>query len=192
MGLDFTPRVLQPPPEQQQPDGAARTPEELRDVQVEVLRRQVALADELDLPLNVHSRSAGHYAVDALIAGGARRALLHAFDGRLQHALRGAAAGFCFSVPPSVVRSPHMQGLVAGLPLDSLVLETDAPALPPERGGRNAPANLAVSAAEVARIKGLSRNEVVAATTANALRLFGPRAAAALAASELRSGVDGA
>jgi hypothetical protein len=79
---------------------------------------------------------------------------------------------FYFSVPPSVVRSPQKQKLVAALPLDRLVLETDAPALGPERGATNRPSNITVARDEVARIKGVSPEEVARVTTANALRLF--------------------
>jgi TatD DNase family protein len=65
--------------------------------------------------------AAGHYAIDTLIECNASGALLHAFDGKLGHALKGAAAGFHFSVPPSIVRSPQKQKLVKGLPLDRCV-----------------------------------------------------------------------
>ena len=77
-----------------------------------------------------------------------------------------------FSVPPSVVRSPQKQKLVAALPLDRLVLETDAPALGPVAGEVNRPANIAIARDAIARIKGVSADEVVRTTTANALRLF--------------------
>lgn len=82
------------------------------------------------------------------------------------------AAGYHFSVPPSVVRSPHMQKLVAGLPLECLVFETDSPALAAEKGGINEPANVAISCREVARLKGISFEEAAAITTQNACNLF--------------------
>ncbi|KAI8473575.1 MAG: TatD DNase domain-containing 3 [Monoraphidium minutum] len=166
VGLDFSPHVL---------NGDAA----LKDVQRAVFAAQIAAARELGLPLNVHSRSAGHHAIDMLLEGGLQSgALLHAFDGRAVHALRAVQASphIYFSVPPSAARSPQQQKLVAALPLERLVLETDAPALAPERGARNRPANLTVARDEVARIKGLPAAEVARATRANALRLF-PRLA---------------
>jgi TatD DNase family protein len=146
--------------------------ESARTLQREVLSRFVALSRELDLVLNVHSRSAGHYAIDLLVAQGARRVLMHGFDGRAAHALRAAAQGYLFSIPPSVVRSPQKQKLVSRLPLEALVLETDAPVLGPTKGERNVPQNAVVSAARIAEIKGVALAEVAALTTTNARRLF--------------------
>lgn len=79
---------------------------------------------------------------------------------------------FYFSVPPSIVRSPQKQKLVTALPLERLVLETDAPALGPVKDESNKPANITLSRDEVARIKGVSPAVVELATTANALKLF--------------------
>lgn len=65
-----------------------------------------------------------------------------------------------------------MMQMVAALPLDRLVLETDAPALGPDKDVANVPANVVVSAREVARIKGLSVEQVVQITTENARKIF--------------------
>jgi TatD DNase family protein len=144
-----------------------------RAAQREAFSALVRLAIELELPLNVHSRSAGRHTIDLLLELGARRVLMHAFDGKAGHALRGAEAGFVFSVPPSIVRSPQKRKLVRALPLSALALETDSPVLGPEPGARNEPANVAISAAAIAEIKGLPEAEVRAITAANARRLFG-------------------
>ncbi len=151
----------------------AREPEE-RDAQAEALRMFAALSLELDLPLSVHSRSAGRRTIELLLEAKAERVVMHGFDGRAAHALRGVDAGFIFAVAPSVVRSRQKQKLVARLPLESLVLETDSPVLGPEPGERNEPANVLVAAREVARIKQIDLEQVAEVTTANALRLFGP------------------
>lgn len=65
-----------------------------------------------------------------------------------------------------------MQKMVERLPLSALLLETDSPALPAVKGERNVPANVAVSARLIARIKGVSVEEVAAATARNARTLF--------------------
>lgn len=145
---------------------------ERRRVQGELLEEMAALSLELDLPLNVHSRSAGHYTVDLLLAAGAHRVLMHAFDGKASHAVRAAEAGYLFSVPPSVVRSDQKQKLVRRLPLESLALESDSPVLAPDRGQRNEPANLTYSRDFIADVHGVSRERVVEVTSANAHRLF--------------------
>lgn len=141
--------------------------------QREVLTRLAKLAIELDLPLSVHSRSAGHHSLALLEQVGAKRVCMHAFDGAAKHAARGYhELGYFFSVPPSVLRSPQKQKMVARLPLAALLLESDSPVLAPEVGQRNEPANVVRGAHKIAEIKGCSVDEVVAVTGANARRLF--------------------
>jgi TatD DNase family protein len=144
-----------------------------QELQERIFRRQIRLALELDLPLNVHSRSAGLRAIEVLVEEGARRVLLHAFDARPATAERGLEHGFVFSIPPSVVRSRQKQKLVDRVPLESLLLETDSPVLGAEPGARNEPAAIATSAAAVAERKGVAVEVVARVTTANARRLFG-------------------
>jgi TatD DNase family protein len=141
--------------------------------QREIFVRQIRLALELDLPLNVHSRSAGRDAVDLLLAEGARRVQLHAFDGRPASALPGVEAGFFFSIPPSVVRSTQKQKLVRRLPLSALLVETDSPVLGAEPGVRNEPASVRVALTAIAEIKGLAEAAVAEAVGENARRLYG-------------------
>lgn len=147
-----------------------------QEVQREIFAGFVALSLELDLPLNIHSRSAGRATIELLVERGAKRALLHAFDGRASTALPGVEAGFFFSVPPSIVRSRQKQKLVKHLPLSSLLLETDSPVLGAEPGERNEPKNVAISLRAVAEIKELSEEAVAEAVRENARRLFGDRA----------------
>ena len=144
-----------------------------RELQKQCLVRMAALADELDLPLNVHSRSAGKYALEALAAAGARRVLMHAFDGKAGHALQAAEShGWIFSIPPSVIRSAQKQRLVRVLPLASLALESDSPVLGPKPDQRNEPANLTHVVRYIARTKKISEEQVREITTENARSLF--------------------
>ena len=137
------------------------------------LTRLAELALALDLPLNVHSRSAGRHTLDLLLARGARRVLMHAFDGKAGHALRGAEAGYVFSIPPSIVRSPQKQKLVRALPLEALALETDSPVLGPTAGERNEPANARIALRAIAEIKCLAEDRIAEAAEANTRRVFG-------------------
>ena len=147
--------------------------EPARDRQRDILRTFATLSSSLDLPLNVHSRSAGHYTIDLLREAGAKKVLMHAFDGRASYALRGVEAGFLFSIPPSIARSPQKQKLVQRLPLEALCLETDAPVLGPVKGERNEPANARVSAEYISALKGIPLETVLHTTYENAVRLFG-------------------
>ena len=146
-----------------------------RELQRELFGRFVDLSLELELPLNVHSRSAGRQTLELLISRGARRVQMHAFDGRAARALPGVEAGFFFSVPPSVVRSPQKQKMVRRLPLSCLLLETDSPVLAPDPGSRNEPANVTVALTAICEIKQLSREEVGEAILENTLGLYGDR-----------------
>lgn len=144
-------------------------------VQEEILARFVTLSTELDLPLNVHSRSAGRHTIAFLRERGARRVLMHAFDGKASAALEGVRAGYFFSIPPSVVRSAQKQKLARQVPLECLLLETDSPVLGPDPAVRNEPQNVTVACRAVADLKGIAPDEVARITTENARRLF-PRA----------------
>ena len=147
--------------------------DEARAMQKEIFSRFIALSLELDLPLNVHSRSAGRHAVDLLIQGGAQRVQMHAFDGKITTARPALAAGYFFSIPPSIVRSRQKQKLVRHLPLECLLVETDSPVLGPEPRVRNEPANLVGSVQAIAAIKDLPEERVVEAVVANTRKLYG-------------------
>ena len=143
------------------------------EVQQEIFESMIDLAIELDLPVNVHSRSAGRQAIEVLLARGAKRVQMHAFDGRAAKAMPGVEAGFFFSVPPSIVRSQQKQKLVRRLPLECLLIETDSPVLGPEQGERNEPANAVRSLEAIAELKETSRDEVREHVINNTQRLYG-------------------
>ncbi|XP_069464639.1 putative deoxyribonuclease TATDN3 isoform X2 [Ambystoma mexicanum] len=156
VGLDFTPRIA--------PTNVQK------ETQRQVLIEQIELAKSLDLPLNVHSRSAGRPTINLLKDYGAQKVLLHAFDGKPSVAMEGFKAGYLFSIPPSVIRSE--QKLVKQLPLKSLCLETDSPALGPVKQVRNEPKNVYIAAECIAKIKEMPVEKIIEMTTRNAMRLF--------------------
>jgi TatD DNase family protein len=147
--------------------------EEKRGVQREILQRFIDLSLELDLPLNLHSRSAGRHVIDLLLQCNARKVQLHAFDGKVSYALRGVDAGYYFSIPPSVVRSTQKQKLVRQLPLENLLLETDSPVLGPNRQERNEPANVLISLQAIAVLKNVPVDDVRQAVSRNFRNLYG-------------------
>ncbi len=144
-----------------------------RSVQETIFRRFIDLAIELDIPLNVHSRSAGRQVIAALLDRGALRVQLHAFDGKASTAGPAVEAGYFFSIPPSIVRSRQKQKLVRVLPLGSLLLETDSPVLGPDPLQRNEPANIRYALRAIAEIKEVTEQTAVAVIGENCRRLYG-------------------
>ncbi|XP_013410770.1 putative deoxyribonuclease TATDN3 isoform X2 [Lingula anatina] len=157
VGLDFTPWYIKMP----------QNKEDQRNVFI----KQIDIAKKYDLPVNVHSRSAGNHAITLLKEQGVSKALLHAFSGRASVAMEGVQAGYYFSFPPVIVRS-EQQKLLARLPLDCMLLETDSPACGPEKGERNVPANITLSCEYIAQVKKVDKETVMRITTENALKLF--------------------
>lgn len=142
-------------------------------VQREILKRFIKLSQELNLPLNVHSRSAGRHAIALLLENNAVRVQMHAFDGKAAAALPAVEAGYFFSIPPSVTRSRQKQKLVKRLPLSCLLIETDSPVLGPSPNERNEPANIWQSVKAIAALKEISEEAVIAAVSENTERLYG-------------------
>lgn len=137
---------------------------------------QLRIAREFDLPVIVHARRA----VDAVIAAikqvGGLRGVIHSFPGSPEQAAQLHKLGFLVGLggPLTYDRAQRLQRLVAQLPLEQLLLETDAPDQPDAgiRGERNEPARLTVIAETVARLRGESVEAIAGQTAANARRLF--------------------
>jgi len=104
------------------------------------------------------------------------RTLFHAFDGRPIHALRALVhKNIFFSIAPSILWDHDLQVLAKKLPMESLVLETDSPALGPIRGTINYPHHIGIAASEIAKIKNLNEDQVIKILLENSKRLFGDK-----------------
>lgn len=155
-----------------------RTP---HDVQHAAFAAQCALAAELGLPVIVHNREAGddvlRILLDSPLAGSERPGVLHSFSAPAAIAEEAVAAGFYlgFTGPLTFKKADELRAIAAQTPLDRLLVETDAPFLAPHphRGQRNEPAYVALIAAQLAELHGVTFEAVAAQTTANAGRLFG-------------------
>ena len=143
-----------------------------RERQANIFSAFIDLSLELDLPLNVHSRSAGRHVIDILLSRGAKRVQLHAFDGKFGTALAAVEAGFLFSIPPSVARSRQKQKLVRNLPLSCLMVESDSPVLGPEARERNEPANTRIAIETIAHLKGETVRTVAEEVFINTCRFY--------------------
>jgi len=144
-----------------------------RQIQKHIFSLFIELSIDLDLPLNVHSRSAGKHAISMLLDKGAKKVQLHAFDGKTGVALPAVEAGYYFSIPPSVIRSRQKRKLVKALPLSSLLLETDSPVLGPVPNERNEPANITFALDAVSEIKKVNKTEIVEKIYYNTKSLYG-------------------
>jgi TatD DNase family protein len=149
---------------------------ETREQQLVYFDAQLALAHAIQLPVIVHARKAVEDAMRAIRRYPGLRGVFHSFSGSYEQASRLMDNGFYlgFGGPVTWARSHRLHTLVRKLPLSSLLLETDAPDQPDEahRGQRNEPAYLAGIASAIARLKGISMEELAAATTENATKLF--------------------
>jgi len=149
-----------------------------RDVQVKRFREQVGLGRELKLPIVIHDRDAHEETMEVLRSEGARDCggIIHCFSGDLDMARKCMDMGFYISVPGSITytNAESFQNIVRELPLDSLLVETDAPFLTPVpfRGKRNEPGYVRYTAQKMAEIKKVPFEKVAEATTDNALRVF--------------------
>ena len=137
---------------------------------------QLALARDFDLPVIVHARRA----VDAVIASfkrvGKLRGVVHSFSGSPEQARQLWNLGFMVGLggPVTYERANRLRKLAASMPIEHLLLETDAPDQPDAgaRGQRNEPARLTIVLDTIAELRGIAPADLAAATTANATRLF--------------------
>ena len=147
-----------------------------RDVQNRVFEEQLLLARELDVPVVIHDREA-HGDVMALVRKYQPKGLMHCYSGSVEMLKEVLKLGMSISLGGTVTfknaRVPVE--VAAAVPLDRLLLETDAPYLSPVpyRGKRNDSTNIAYTAARIAEIRGMDAQELIDLTTENAKRLYG-------------------
>ena len=150
--------------------------------QFEVLRPQLDLAVELDLPVIIHCRDAAAPMLEELRTrhrqGLAPRGVMHCWGGTPEEMEAFLELGLYISFSGTVTfpKAEATHACARQVPADRMLVETDCPFLAPvpRRGKRNEPAYVAAVAERVAELRGLTVHEVGDITTANALRLFGP------------------
>lgn len=164
------------------------------DLQQQIFRDQLNLAAEIGIPVVIHVRDTNPdesqamvdclKILDAWIAGllDDRNALadnpgvLHSFSGNQEDARRAVSLGFYIGMtgPLTFPKSLVMQLVAASVPLERLLLETDAPFLTPQphRGQRNEPAYVRYVAEKIAQLRDYTYQDVIGTTTDNSVRLF--------------------
>jgi TatD DNase family protein len=147
-----------------------------RDVQERVFRAHIAASKTSGLPLIIHAREADDEIAAILTAEKPPPGVLHCFTAGRALAEAALDLGFYISISGIVTfrNAEDLRAIVRDLPLDRLLVETDAPYLAPMpyRGKRNEPAFVATTAAFVATLKEVEEGALAAATTANFFRLF--------------------
>jgi len=153
-----------------------RTP---RDIAAKVFRAHIAAARKSGLPLVIHARDADEDIAAILrdeMAKGAFTGVLHCFSSSAWLAEAGLSLGLyvSFSGILTFKNAHELRDIARRVPMDRLLVETDAPYLAPVpfRGQRNEPAFVAATAQKLAEVKGVALETIAAETTANALRLF--------------------
>lgn len=149
-----------------------------KEVQQQLFRKQIRLAQKLNLPIVIHNREATGDVVkilreeNAATVGG----VMHCFSGSVETARECIAMNFMISLggPVTFKNAKTPKEVAKEIPLEYLLIETDAPYLAPHpyRGKRNEPSYVPLVAEEIARLKGITVEEVAKATTENATKFF--------------------
>ncbi|CAG9614393.1 D-aminoacyl-tRNA deacylase [Bacillus rhizoplanae] len=149
------------------------------DVQKEVFRKQIRLARKVKLPIIIHNRDATQDIVDILKEENASEVggIMHCFSGSVEVAKQCIDMNFLISLggPVTFKNAKKPKEVAMEISMEQLLIETDCPYLTPHpfRGKRNEPSYVKLVAEEIAKLKGLSYEEVAVKTTENAKRLFG-------------------
>jgi TatD DNase family protein len=149
-----------------------------RDVQLKRFREQIGLAKELGLPIVVHDRDAHQETLEILKSEKAEECggIIHCFSGDDEMAKACMDMGFYISIPGSITfkNAERLWETVKRIPLDSLLVETDAPFITPVpfRGKRNEPSYVRYTAQKLAEVKKVPFEKVAEVTTKNALRVY--------------------
>ena len=149
-----------------------------KDVQQELFRRQIRLAQKVNLPIIIHNRDATADVVQILKEenAGQTGGIMHCYGGSVETANECIAMNFMISLGgPVTFKNAKLPKKVAKeISLDHLLIETDSPYLAPHphRGKRNEPALVTLVAEEIALLKGIQVEEVAKRTTENALKIF--------------------
>ena len=159
-----------------------------QDSQRRLFDAQLEIAARLHKPVSVHTRGAEDASHDHLARYSAARGwrpgnravgVMHCFGGTVEQARTYIAIGFHISIacPITYPANNEARKIALELPLESLVVETDSPYLPPQpfRGKRNEPANVRFAVEAIASTRGVPAAVIAEATTSNAAQLFGVR-----------------
>ncbi len=153
--------------------------EQFKELQKKVFIEQLDLAKELDLPVIIHCRMAHTDVLDILKSQISNpndqklRGVIHCFTGNLEQAKKFIDLGFYIGIN-GIIFKLDLDEVIKNIPLNKILVETDCPYLTPPEAGveRNEPIFVKHVIQKIADLKGMSFDEIIEATTANAIRLF--------------------
>ncbi|MDQ7814793.1 MAG: TatD family hydrolase [Patescibacteria group bacterium] len=163
-----------------------RNRQEAEQLQEDVFRKHIALAEEVDKPMTIHCREAGDRFISIIAdekkRGRRIRGVMHCYTGDWEEAQKLLDLGLyisftgivTFGVKKSSDPEKHVHRVIERMPLDRMMIETDAPWLAPEphRGEQNEPAYVEYVARKIAELRGMECEEIANITTENAIRFF--------------------
>jgi TatD DNase family protein len=149
------------------------------EAQKKIFFRQLEIAADLGLPVVIHDREAHDDVFEMLkkMGKGEKKGVIHCFSGDIDLATAFMDLGYYISIPGTVTykKAYHVKEVASAIPLETMLIETDAPFLAPvpKRGKRNEPAFVSFTAHEIARLRNIDFEEVAERTSENAKNLFG-------------------
>lgn len=148
-----------------------------RELQLEVFKKQIDIANELDLPIVIHTREAVMDTLQIVKENPVKnKGVFHCCPLNRELVKEALKLDFYISFSGVVTfkNSKNADEIISMVPMDKILIETDSPYLAPEpvRGTRNTPANVKFVAAKVANVKGIEIDEVAKITFENASKLF--------------------
>ncbi len=132
----------------------------------------IELCERIKKPVVVHSRKAEKEVVEILECSNLKKVVMHFFSGSFKLVKKGMDEGWNFSIPCSILKSLHFQGLVELVPLNQLLTETDSPYAPPLGKEINEPSNVKFIVEKISEIKKMNVKEVENNIFMNYQRLF--------------------
>ena len=146
------------------------------ELQIQVFKRQLELAIELDLPVVIHMRDSANEIYEVVKHYPQLKGVMHCFSASLDWAMKFIELGFYIGIGGPVTFKNNLEAkqVATQIPLDRLLVETDSPYLAPVpyRGKQNEPAYTKLVVLEIAKLRDISVEEVSTMTTRNAMRLF--------------------
>jgi TatD DNase family protein len=146
--------------------------ENTKEEQKKNFLNMIDFAEELKLPMVIHSRKAELEAVEILESSKQKKIMMHCFSGSRKLIKRCEKNGWMFSIPTNITFSEHFQMMAKEVSMSQIMTETDAPYLPPVKGERNEPANVRYTIKKIAELKKLDEQEVENMVYANYQKFF--------------------